>query len=82
MEQKIYCDCFYCEYFENGRCISSELHLGFRDVCREFSISEEKMNNHLEEQKKKEKKNLEYGKVVLKSEVYLIRQENEKIREE
>ena len=48
MKQTIYCDCFYCEYYENDKCISPELHLGLHSSCKEFTPSEEKLNAYVD----------------------------------
>ena len=47
MKQTIYCDCFYCEHYEEGKCLSPELHLGFHSSCKEFTPSEDKLTAHI-----------------------------------
>ena len=42
MKQMIYCDCFLCEYCENGICTVPILHLGQYRKCGEYRISQEK----------------------------------------
>lgn len=47
MNQTIYCDCFYCEHYEDGKCLAPILHLSNCSSCREFTPSEEKLNAYL-----------------------------------
>ncbi|WP_458407180.1 hypothetical protein [Anaerotignum sp.] len=48
MKQIIYCPTFYCEHYEDGKCLSPVLHLSSFDSCREFNPSDEKLNAYLE----------------------------------
>ncbi len=48
MQQTIYCDCFYCEHYEDGKCLSPVLHLGHHDCCHEFTPSDEKLDAHFD----------------------------------
>ena len=61
MKQTIYCDCFYCEHFEEGKCISPVLHLSNFSSCKEFNLSEEKLDAHLEARANDPNKPTEYG---------------------
>lgn len=61
MKQTIYCDCFYCEHYEGGKCLSPVLHLGRASSCREFTPSEEKLNAYLEAHANNPNKPTEYG---------------------
>ena len=47
MKQTVYCDCFYCEYYEEGICVCEVLHLKGSSACREFEHSEEKLEAKL-----------------------------------
>ena len=61
MKQTIYCDCFYCEHHENGKCLSPVLHLDNINSCKEFTFSEEKLDAYLEARANDPNKPTEYG---------------------
>ena len=48
MKQTIYCDCFYCEHYEDSKCLSPELHLGFQRSCKEFVHSQKKLDAYFD----------------------------------
>lgn len=51
MAQTVYCDCFYCLYFEENRCTAPVLHLWQQSsACQEFTPSEEKLEAFLDAQ--------------------------------
>lgn len=83
MYRNIYCDYFCCEYYQEGKCTSPELHLGFHGPCVECKFSEEHLEKYLEEQKAKPQgQSKDYGKATLQPKVYPLRQESEKISKE
>lgn len=44
MKQTVYCNCDYCEYCEDGKCVSKVLHIRQLSGCAEFKLSQEKMD--------------------------------------
>lgn len=49
MKQTVYCDCFLCEYCENGICTVPILHLGQYRKCEEYRLSQEKIDAYTNE---------------------------------
>ena len=48
MHRVIYCDRFYCEHWEDEKCLSPVLHLAQGAACAEYAPSEEKFNRRME----------------------------------
>lgn len=53
MHRVIYCDRFYCEHWEDEKCLSPVLHLTQGTFCAEYAPSEEKFNRQMEALEKK-----------------------------
>lgn len=47
MKQMVYCDCFLCEYCENGICTVPILHLGQYGKCGEYRLSQKKIDAYM-----------------------------------
>lgn len=47
MQRVVYCSRFYCEHWENEKCLSPVLHLGQGASCAEYAPSEEKFNRQM-----------------------------------
>lgn len=74
MEKVVHCNVFYCEHFQDNLCHAPELHLGFRDSCREFIISDEKLEAYLDAQSANPNRPTEYGKPTFGGKSYSLRQ--------
>lgn len=71
MERTVYCDCYYCEHFEDGKCMSETLHVGNMSGCKEFVTSDEKMDAWIAAH---EEKPMYYDEYKLKPKVIICRQ--------
>ena len=76
MKQTIYCDCFYCEHYEAGKCASPVLHLGNHSSCKEFFPSTEKMDAYIDTHSPSSDsdKSKEYGEYSAPHTIFRIRQ--------
>ena len=74
MKQTIYCSTFYCEHYEDGKCLSPVLHLSSCSSCKEFNPSDEKLDAHLKAQANNPNKPTEYGEYDLPPTIMVIRQ--------
>ena len=74
MKQTIYCSTFYCEHYENGKCLSPVLHVSNVSSCKEFTLSEEKLNAYLEAHANAPNKPTEYGEYDMPNIALRIRQ--------
>ncbi|MBR4113124.1 MAG: hypothetical protein IKK54_00500 [Anaerotignum sp.] len=74
MKQTIYCSTFYCEHYENGKCLSPVLHVSNVGGCKEFNPSDEKLDAHLKTQANNPNKPTEYGEYDLPHITFRIRQ--------
>ena len=61
MKQTIYCSTFYCEHYEDGKCLSPVLHMSSVNGCKEFNPSDEKLDAHLKVQANNPNKPTEYS---------------------
>ena len=74
MKQTIYCSTFYCEHYEDGKCLSPVLHVSNVGGCKEFNPSDEKLDAHLKTQANNPNKPTEYGEYDLPHITFRIHQ--------
>ncbi len=73
MRQPVYCSNFLCKYYENEKCTAPVLHFDFYRQCKEYELSQEKIDAHINSLNPKDRP-VKYGEYRPNPTVYLLRQ--------